>query len=48
MSGCPNVDVIPPMYVDTCYEQNVVIGIKINGADIPEGGIMDELVINVG
>lgn len=48
VSGCPNVDVISPVYVDTCYEQNVVIGIKINGADIPEGGIMDELVINVG
>lgn len=48
VSGCPNVDVISPVYVDTCYEQNVVIGIKINGADIPEGGIMEELVINVG
>lgn len=48
VSGCLNVDVISPVYVDTCYEQNVIIRIKINGVDIPEVGIMEELLINVG
>lgn len=47
ISGCPNISVIHPVYVDTRYEQNVIVGIKINGADIPEGGIKEELTIKV-
>lgn len=48
VSGCPNKEIIPAIYVDTRYEQRVLIHWKINGADIPEEGRNGELIINVG
>ena len=48
ISGCPNTEVVKPIYVDTRYEQNIIVGIRINGADIPEEGVKEELVIKVG
>ena len=48
VSGCPKTDVVKPIYVDTRYEQSVIVGIKINGTDIPEGGVKEELLIKVG
>ena len=47
VSGCPNVNVISPIYVDTCHEQNIIIHWKINGVDIPETGIKSELIVVV-
>ncbi len=47
VSGCPNEDVVPPIFVDTRYEQEIVIEWKINGADIPESGEKGEIVIRV-
>ena len=48
VSGCPKTDVVKPIYVDTRYEQSIIVGIKINGTDIPEGGVKEELLIKVG
>lgn len=47
VSGCSNAEVIQPIYVDTRYEQCIIVGIKINGVDIPEDGVKEELVIKV-
>ena len=48
VSGCPNTEVVQPIYVDTRQEQSIIVGIRINGVDIPEDGLKEELVIKVG
>lgn len=35
-------------YVDTNNEQSIIVRIKNNSANIPDGGVKEELVINVG
>lgn len=47
VSGCPREDVVPSLFVDTRYVQEITINWKINGADIPESGEKGVLVIRV-
>lgn len=47
VSGFPNEDIIPSFYVDTRFEQEIIVNWKINGADIPEAGINGKLKLTV-
>lgn len=47
VSGCPKTDIVQPIYIDTRVEQTVIVKIRVNGADIPERGVKEELVIKV-
>lgn len=47
VSGYPNKDVIPSFYVDTRFEQEIIVNWKINGADISEAGITGKLKLTV-
>lgn len=47
VSGYSKADVIPSFYVDTRFEQEIIVNWKINGADIPEAGINGKLKLTV-
>ena len=46
-NGYPKEDVIPSFYVDTRFEQEIIVNWRINGADIPEAGINGKLKLTV-
>lgn len=46
-SGVPNQNIIPTIFVDTRYHQNVILRWRINGEDIPEVGRTGKICIKV-
>lgn len=46
-SGVPDQNIIPTIFVDTRYHQNVILRWRINGEDIPEAGRTGKICIKV-